>query len=50
MKAVAYVVMEEEIFRLRSVFERETRDEIALRSFCVSKFRVLERVLIGVEV
>ena len=50
MKAVAYVVMEEEMFRLWSVFARETRNESALRSVCFSKIWLHERVLIGVEV
>ena len=32
MKAVAYVVMEEDMFRLWSVFARETGNESAVRS------------------
>ena len=35
MRKVAYVVMEEEMFRLRSVFAREMRNESALRSVWV---------------
>jgi len=36
MKAVVCVVVEEERFRLRSVFLRETRGESALRGVCVT--------------
>ena len=38
MKAVVCVVVEEERFWFRSVFARETRVEIALRSVCVIEF------------